>query len=359
MGLGHGFGGERGDDDGAVGIGEAEALAVLGFEGARERSTVGERDGQGGVGAVVFEIGGDLGGGAVGTFAQGGGRFRRQCHGALLEIARVGESALDRLFSDGAYVGEADAPCGEHAGEGVKQDRVDADGVGDGAGVLAAGAAEGDEHVFGRVVAALDRDLLDRLGHVLVGDAQEAFGGGFSGDGLAGFGFDLGAEVFEPGDDDVAIERLIGVGAEDGGEEFGTHAAEQDVAVGDRERAAAAIGGGAGVGAGAHRPHAQAHAVEEADGAATGGHGVDLQHGSGEAHAGDDGFVGAFELAGIVRDVGGSAAHVEAEGVGEAGAARGGGHADDAAGGAGEHRVAAAEGVGVREAAIGLHEEEV
>ena len=106
------------------------------------------------------------------------------------------------------------------------------------------------------------------------------------------------------------------------------------------------------------RADAQTHAVEEADRAAAGGHRVDLQHRRGEAHAGDDGVVGALERAGIVRDVGRGAAHVEAERMGEAGAARGRRHADDAAGRAGEHGVAAAEGVGVGEAAVGLHEEE-
>ena len=72
--------------------------------------------------------------------------------------------------------GEADAVRGEDAGERRDEDGVDAEGVGDGAGVLAAGAAEAGEGVAGDVVAALDGDLLDGVGHVEDGDLQEAGG---------------------------------------------------------------------------------------------------------------------------------------------------------------------------------------
>ena len=44
------------------------------------------------------------------------------------------------------------------------------------AGVLAAGAAEALQRVAGDVVAARDRDLLDRVGHAADGDVEEAVG---------------------------------------------------------------------------------------------------------------------------------------------------------------------------------------
>src|SRR5580692_2000646 len=56
----------------------------------------------------------------------------------------------------------------EHAGH--------AERVGDQAGVLAAGAAEAIERIAGHVVAALDRDFLDRVRHVLDRDPDEAVG---------------------------------------------------------------------------------------------------------------------------------------------------------------------------------------
>jgi hypothetical protein len=45
--------------------------------------------------------------------------------------------------------------------------------------MLAAGAAEAGEHVVGDVMAALHRDLLDRVGHIAHRDRDEAFGHGF------------------------------------------------------------------------------------------------------------------------------------------------------------------------------------
>ena len=51
-----------------------------------------------------------------------------------------------------------------------------AERVGDQAGVLAAGAAEAVERVARHVVAALHRDLLDRVRHVLDRDLDEAVG---------------------------------------------------------------------------------------------------------------------------------------------------------------------------------------
>ena len=48
--------------------------------------------------------------------------------------------------------------------------------VGDVAGVLAAGAAERVQRVARHVVAARDRDRLDRLGHLGDRDRQESVG---------------------------------------------------------------------------------------------------------------------------------------------------------------------------------------
>ena len=48
--------------------------------------------------------------------------------------------------------------------------------VGDETGMLATGAAEADEGVVGYVVAPLDRDLLDGVGHVVNGNGEEPFG---------------------------------------------------------------------------------------------------------------------------------------------------------------------------------------
>ena len=51
-----------------------------------------------------------------------------------------------------------------------------AERVGDEARVLAARAAEAAQRVLGDVVAALDRDVLDRVRHVRDGDLEETVG---------------------------------------------------------------------------------------------------------------------------------------------------------------------------------------
>ena len=51
-----------------------------------------------------------------------------------------------------------------------------AERVGNEAGMLAAGAAEAVERIARHVIAALDRNLLDRVGHVLDRDLDEAVG---------------------------------------------------------------------------------------------------------------------------------------------------------------------------------------
>ena len=73
------------------------------------------------------------------------------------------ERRLDRLLAQRAHVGESHAVGREHAGERMDEHALHAQRVGDRAGVLAARAAEAAQRVFGDVVAALHRDVLDRV----------------------------------------------------------------------------------------------------------------------------------------------------------------------------------------------------
>ena len=67
------------------------------------------------------------------------------------------------------------------------------------------------------------------------------------------------------------------------------------------------------------------------DRATPGGDGVDVEHGRAHPHAGDLGLEGALIAAGIMRDIGRGAAHVEADNALEAGRARSLHRPDDAA----------------------------
>jgi hypothetical protein len=234
----------------------------------------------------------------------------------------------------------------------VDQDRLHAERVGDEAGVLTARAAEGVQEVARHVMAALDADLLYRVGHVLDGDADEAFGDLLGAAAVAG----LRRDRLEPRGDDVAIERLVAPRAEDRGEEPGIELAEHHVGVGDGQRPAAAIAGRAGIGAGGVGADAEAAGLGVEDRAAAGGDGVDAHHGRAHPHARDLRVEGALEVAGEVRDVRRGAAHVEADDLAKAGALRRAGHPDDAARRSRQDRVLALEAVGRGEAARGHHE---
>ena len=89
---------------------------------------------------------------------------------------RVVELGLDRPLAQRAHVREAHAVGREHARQGMHQHALEAQRVGDPAGVLPGGAAEAAEHVARDVVAALDRDLLDRVRHVVDRDREAAVG---------------------------------------------------------------------------------------------------------------------------------------------------------------------------------------
>ena len=107
-------------------------------------------------------------------------------HALLAQLARTSPRSsarapssrrlLDRLLAQRAHVGEAHAVGREHAGERMDEHARHAERVGDEARVLPARAAEAAQRVFGDVVAALHRDVLDRVGHVVDRDAQEALG---------------------------------------------------------------------------------------------------------------------------------------------------------------------------------------
>ncbi len=74
------------------------------------------------------------------------------------------------------HVGEQHAEGGEDAGVLGDEDGGDVERVGEGAGVEAAGAAEGEQGEVAGIVAALNADDANGPLHVGVGDADDAFG---------------------------------------------------------------------------------------------------------------------------------------------------------------------------------------
>ena len=205
-------------------------------------------------------------------------------------------------------------------------------------------------------MAPLDRDLLDRLGHVLDRDHQKAVrdldGGAF----VAGLALDLLRERRELLAYDVLVQRFVRIGAEHPGEEARADLAHHHVRVGHAERPAPPVAGRSRVGARGIRSHAVACAVEMEDRAAARRDGVDLHHRRAHAHPGDQGLEGAFVLAVVMRNVGRCAAHVEADDLVVARHRRRPDGADDAARRTRQDAVLAAEEARIGETAVGLHE---
>src|SRR5262249_16950141 len=108
------------------------------------------------------------------------GRFSEQCPYARDRLEGLAaKRKLDGLLARRADVGEAHAVGRKQRREGVNENARHAERVGYQAGMLAARAPEAVERVMRDVVAALDGNFLDRIGHVLDRDLDEAVGNVF------------------------------------------------------------------------------------------------------------------------------------------------------------------------------------
>jgi len=142
-------------------------------------------------------------------------------------------------------VTEADGA--QEAGVAGQDDLPDAEQLRDPAGVLAAGAAERDQAVVGGVDALAHRDVPDRLGHALVGDAQQALE-----DGLI-----TGPSLVAESPRSFAKRARAAATSDRDRKAGGDEPAEQEVDVGQGQRAAGSIRRRARIGARALGPHHQ------------------------------------------------------------------------------------------------------
>ena len=248
------------------------------------------------------------------------------------------ERQLDGLLARGADVGEAHAVSGKQRREGVNEHTRHAERVGDQASVLAARASEAVERVARDVIAALHRNLLDRIGHVLDRDLDESVGNVF---GLSAA--NLLGKVGEGHAHGMRVERQVSRRSENLRKEIGDELADHHIGVGDGKRSIAPVTFWAGIGARGIRADAEAGAVKMQDRTAAGGDSVDQHHRRAHAHAGDFRFEGALILAVEMRDVGRCATHVEADQAVQSGLLSGLRHADHPAGRTGQDRILALE----------------
>ena len=359
-GVAHRLYREHVEDDRAFGRDETEAGFVGLFEGRLHLVLRAESDVERLVRAFVAQmraaadldlghaLGAHLGARLIGQRVQPGAR-----------LIGSSERRVELRLAQGADIGEPHAEGGQYASVWMQEHPLHAQRVGDETGVLPAGAAEALQRITCHVMAALDADLLDRGGHVVDRDPEEAardlFGRHLRPAGGSG---DLGCQPSETRAHHFCVERRVGPGPEDGGEMRRLQPAEHHVAVGHRERPAAAVAGGTGIGAGALGADLEPAVAEGEDRAATGRHRMDVHHRRAHPHPGDLGLEAALIGAGVMAHVRAGAAHVEADEPlvpGRLGRAY---HADDPARRPRQDRVLALEQVRVGEPAVRLHEVE-
>ncbi len=210
---------------------------MLGLEVLHHRRALAGRDLERGVGAAIAQVDARLGIDALGRQA-----LPRELGAAFLGELRDGageprhqqvvELGLDRALAQRAHVREPHAVGREHARQGMHEHALEAQRVRDPAGVLPRGAAEAAQHVARDLVAALDRDLLDRVRHVVDRDREAAVRDLLGGARNAGRGPDLLGERREALAHHPAIERLVGVRPEHLREEPRVQLADHQVGVG-------------------------------------------------------------------------------------------------------------------------------
>ena len=335
-----------------------KALAIGLFEGGLNRKRIAERHHQRRVGALVAHMGAAMHqeprlaallAAQLGLSLQ---RQRLQLCGQLRQ-GLLTEWQLHRLLADQVLIGQAHAIGREHASQRMHQHPAHAQCVGHQAGMLAARAAKALQGVARHVIAASDRDFLDRVGHLLHRNADKAFGH------LLGAAASLQGEHLKLLSHRLGAQGLVGLRAKHFWEIGWLDFAQHHIRIGYSQRTAAPIAGRPRVGASALRPDPKAGAVKSQDGAATGSHGVYAHHRRAHAHTRDLGFKLALELTGKVRHVGRGAAHVEADHLVAAGELSGTGHAHDAAGRTGQDGVLAGKSLRIGQAARGLHEKQL
>ena len=235
------------------------------------------------------------------------------------------ESMQHRALAERSQRGELHAVGRKHAREGMDEDARHAERVGDEARMLPTRTAETVEHVAAAVITLRDRNALDGVRHVLDRDADETVRDRFRC--VAQFVRECRETVAHS----LFVERFVGAGSEKMREEFAAQLAHHHIRIGDGQRPAAAVAGWPRIGAGGIRAYSKARAVKMQDRAAAGCHCVDRHHRHAQAHACHFRFVDALERAVETRDIGGRAAHVEADDMIEARFARRLRHADYAA----------------------------
>ena len=368
IGRAYGLDRHRLGNQAAIGHEEGIAPAISRLELGHHGRNIGEVDDQRRVGAVITKVHAPDHAHALRRHTlpeQFVARRYRQPLQHRLEFGDVVwlEFYLDRPLAHRGLVGKPHAVGRQHPGQRVDEHARHAQGVGHQAGVLPAGAAKAAQRVFGHVVAALHRNLLDGVGHVAHGDVDKALGHRFGRARVALVTRGL-ADVFGQHGEFPArhfgVQALAARAAEHRREELRLDFTQHDIAVGDRQRPVLAIRRRSGVGAGRIGTDAITRAVKMQYGTAARCNGVDAHHRRAHAHTGHLRLEHALEVgqlrAGKMRHVGGGATHVKADDFFKTRHQRSAHRTDDAAGRPRQDGILALEAPRIGKAAVRLHE---
>ena len=269
------------------------------------------------------------------------------------------QQLLHRFLAIRSQRRQAQAEGREHAGKGMQQHGIHAQFLGDRAGVLAARAAERTKGKIRRVLASLDRDLLDRRRHLVDRYAQKALGNFLNAHAPAAILQQIVGKPLQSGTGCLRVQRLASVRPEHAGKHARLKAPQREVGVGNRYRPAVAVAGRPRVGARRFRPGKKAPRLVPQDGPSPRCHRVNLEHGRPQPGAGDFVVGHIFVAAGIQRNIGGRAAHVKTDQLLEARLTGGSHRAHHAGRGPGKDGVLAPELRCLHQPAVALHESEV
>ena len=111
----------------------------------------------------------------------------------------------------------------------------------------------------------------------------------------------------------VEVQGLVGIRSENMGKEACVQTSQEQVGVGHGQGSAAAVAARSRVRTGRGRAYLEASVLEGQDGAAARRHRIDAQHRRAQTHAGEHAILSPFERPRIESDIGGGAAHVEAD----------------------------------------------
>ena len=103
-------------------------------------------------------------------------RQRRNRLGLQLRQHRIQVAPAQAPLPQLHQVRQPDPVGAQDAGQRMDHHRPDPQRVRHQAGMLPARAAETLQHIAGDIMPPRDRDLLDRIGHIVDGDADEALG---------------------------------------------------------------------------------------------------------------------------------------------------------------------------------------